>query len=368
MASEQGFQQFWGNGAVVQALRGMLARDRLPQALLLCGPPGIGKYTLAQMVAKAVHCRGPAAPADFCGGCADCRRIALADDRWKAVEEAEQEREKLSKRPREIPLLIQHHPDVLVLAPNGPLRMFQIEQARHLKQVLDYLPAGNRKKVYLLPDADRMEPAAANALLKSLEEPPPHVLLLLTTANAAALLPTIRSRCVPLWLSPLSAETVADFLERRGVGRDRPERLWRAAIAKGSPGTALRLDLERHARIRDGLLAALTAAIEGRDYSLLFSEAQKLTGREESLENLLDVLYSFFQDILHIETRGNGEPLRNTDRPPQLLQLARWLGAEGVRPAVAALEEWEQNLRRNLPGRLSVETFALSLAKARRIS
>ncbi|MBI2819239.1 MAG: AAA family ATPase [Acidobacteria bacterium] len=363
---EPGFKQFRGNQAVVEAIRGMLAQNRMPHALLFCGPAGVGKYTLAQMVAKAIHCQE--LDGDFCGRCKNCNTIALADDRWKAVEQAEQEREKLTKRPRELPLLIQHHPDVLLLSPNGPLRLFQIEQARHLKQVLEYLPAGNRGKVYIIPDADRMDAAAANSLLKSLEEPPPHVVLLLTTTNEAALLPTIRSRCVPLWFSPLHRGEVARFLEERGVGKTHEERLARAAIAKGSPGAALRLDLERYFRTRDTLLAILVAGTEGRDYAALFSQSQTLTGREETLENLLDVLYSLFQDILHIETKVNGEPLRNTDRPESLMRLARWLGVREVRKAVASLEEMERNLRRNVPSRLSVEAFAVGLAKARRIS
>src|SRR3972149_6629444 len=134
-----GFEDFIGNTNTVELLRGMLARDRLPHALLLSGPAGIGKYTLAQMLAKSLHCLER--ENDFCGECRHCRLIAMADDRWAAVEEAEQEREKLTRRPREIPLLIQHHPDVLLLPPNGPLRLFQIEQARYLKQALTFLPA-----------------------------------------------------------------------------------------------------------------------------------------------------------------------------------------------------------------------------------
>src|ERR1051325_5000579 len=240
---------------MVQALRGMLSRDRTPHALLFCGPAGIGKYTLAQMLAKAVHCQDAAAlqAGDFCGKCANCKLIALADDRRSATEQAEQEREKLTKRPREIPLLVQHHPDVLMLPPNGPLRLFQIEQARHLKQVLDFLPAGNRKKLYILPEAERMDAAAANSLLKSLEEPPPHALLLLTTSNESALLPTIRSRCVPLWFSPLGRADVVEFLRSRNVGKDAAERELRAGIAEGSPGAALRLDLEHYFRVREAL-------------------------------------------------------------------------------------------------------------------
>jgi DNA polymerase III subunit delta' len=364
-----GFDQFWGNREVVDALRGMLANDRMPHAMLFSGPAGIGKYTLAQMVAKVVHCHEtePEA-ADFCGHCIDCRTIARADDRRHAIAEAEEERENVTKRPRELPLLIQHHADVLMLPPNGPLRLFQIEQARHLKHVLEFLPAGNRKKIYILPEADRMDAAAANSLLKSLEEPPPHVLLILTTSSEAALLPTIRSRCVPLWFGPLDRATVVKFLKEHGIGADDKERTARAAIVRGSPGAAMRMDLEGYLATRDALLKVLAAGVEASDFAALFAGAQKLTGGRESLENLIEVLYSLLQDILHIETKANGEPLRNTDKPRMLMQLARSLGIRGVTASTPALEEMERNLRRNVPARLSVEAFAIGLAKARRMS
>jgi DNA polymerase-3 subunit delta' len=318
------------------------------------------------MLAKAIHCQELAG--DFCGRCASCNTIALADDRWKAVEEAEEEREKITKRPREVTLIIRRHADVVMLPPNGPLRLFQIEQARHLKQTLDFLPAGNRKKVFILPDAERMDAAAANSLLKSLEEPPAHAVLLLTTTSEAALLPTIRSRCVPLWFSPLRRDEVIAFLTQRDAGGDARERELRAAIANGSPGAALRLDLERFLRLRESLLAILEAGVEGRNFASLFAQAQKITGREETLENLLEVLYSLLQDILHIETKANGEPLRNADRPRALQQVARLLGAQGAKRAMAALEPLERNLRRNIPSRLALEAFAIGLRPVRRMS
>jgi len=358
-----GFEDFFGNRPVVELLRDMMARDRLPHALLLSGPPGVGKYTLAQMLAKAIHCLDQ--KNDFCGHCRSCRSIGLADDRWAAVEEAEQEREKLTRRPREIPLLIQHHPDVVLLPPNGPLRLFQIEQARSLKEALAFVPAGGRTKIFLLPEADRMDAAAANSLLKSLEEPPPHTLLALTASSEAALLPTIRSRCVPLWLGPLPRKQVVAFLEKAGAGRDEEERLLRAAVSQGCPGRALRMDLEHYLQVRDSLLAMLQAGLEAKNFAALFAEAQKLASQKEGLENLLGVLYSLLQDILHIETRANGEPLRNADRPKTLMQIARVLGADRVAQAAAGLGSVERNLRRNVPTQISLEALVVSLAPVR---
>ena len=360
-----GFEDFLGNRPVVELLQSMMARDRLPHALLLCGPAGVGKYTLAQMLAKALHCLEKVN--DFCGRCRNCRAIALADDRRAAVEQAEEERERLTKRPREIPLVIQSHPDVVLLAPNGPLRLFQIEQARYLKEALTYVPAGGRKKIFLLPDADRMDAAAANSLLKSLEEPPPHSMLVLTTTREAALLPTIRSRCVPLWLGPLARQQVVAFLEGAvPASRDEDERVLRAAVSQGCPGRALRLDLEHYLSVRDSLLTMVRAGLEARNFAELFAESQKLAREKEGLENLLAVLYSLLQDILHIEARANGEPLRNADRPKTLFEVARSLGVEKLAEAAATLGSMEKNLRRNVPAQISLEAFAISLAPVRR--
>jgi DNA polymerase-3 subunit delta' len=360
------FTDFIGNRSVVDSLRGMMSRGRLPHALLFCGPAGVGKYTLAQMLAKALQCLDR--QGDFCGRCRNCLAIGLADDRWAAVEQAEEAREQATKRPRELPLVIQNHPDVTLLAPNGPLRLFQIEQGRYLRESLAFVPAGGRKKIFILPDADRMDAAAANSLLKSLEEPPPHAVLVLTTSREASLLPTIRSRCVPLWFGPLARGEVAEFLERVGIGGDDKERLLRAAIAQGCPGRAMRLDLEHYLAVRESLLAILRSGVEARNFDVLFSEAQKLGRAKEGLENLLEVLYSLLQDILHIETKADGEPLRNADRPKTLMEVARTLSVEKVAQAAAALGNMEKNLRRNVPAQISLEAFAVGLGPDRRIS
>ena len=98
----------------------------------------------------------------------------------------------------------------------------------------------------------------------------------------------------------------------------------------------------------------------------VFQQAQKLSGKEESLENLVGILYILFQDILHIESKANGEPIRNTDRPKTLMQVAHSLGLEGLRQAAANLATIERNLRRNVPARLSLEALALDLAGSNR--
>lgn len=298
---------------------------------------------------------------DFCGRCRSCLGISLADDRQKALEEAEEEREKRTKRPREVPLVIQNHPDVALLPPNGPLRLFQIEQARQLRDALTYLPASGRKKIFILPEVERMDAAASNALLKSLEEPPDYALLLLTTASEASLLPTIRSRCVTVWLGPVPREHVEKFLSKAAPGSDERQRQLRAALSGGSPGAALRMDLEQYIALRESLLAIIESGLRKKDFGELFRQTQKLARNKEKLEKLLEILYSLFQDILHVEAKANGEPIRNVDRPKGLIEISRLLGPEGVAIIAPVLGSLERNLRRNVSMQIALEAFAVGL-------
>jgi DNA polymerase III gamma/tau subunit len=155
------------------------------------------------------------------------------------------------------------------------------------------------------------------------------------------------------------------FLEKADGGRNGRERELRSSFSNGSPGLALRMDLERYLELRDGLLSILQCGLDKRGFAELFRQTQKLSREKEKLENLLDVLYSLMQDILHIETRADGEPLRNADRPKALLQIARSVGAGGVAAAVAALGNLEKNLRRNVSLQIALEAFAVGLEKMR---
>ena len=167
---------------------------------------------------------------------------------------------------------------------------------------------------------------------------------------------------MPLWFSPVSTAEISGLLESRGIGANQKEREWRAAVTGGLPGAAIRLDRERYLAQRESLLTLLAAGASSGNFTELLNQAQKLSGKEESLENLVEILYILFQDILHIESKANGEPLRNTDRPKTLMQVAHSLGLEGLRRAAASLATIERNLRRNVPARLSLEALALDLA------
>src|SRR6476660_8316681 len=204
-----GFSDFYGNSDVIHRLRDMLARNRFPHAVILAGPAGSGKYTLALMLAKAMNCLSPILTdnlPDFCGKCSNCVRIAQAEDLETRFTEAVEARESLRETDKkETRLFVQTHPDVLVIPPDPPQRLIKVDQVRRVIQTIYYRPSEGGRRVYIFTESAFMK-EAANALLKVLEEPPDFATLFLLTENSGQLLPTIRSRCITLRLAALSVE------------------------------------------------------------------------------------------------------------------------------------------------------------------
>ena len=218
-----GFREFLGNTPAVESLRAAIAAGRLPHSLILAGPAGAGKYTLALMLAMAVECqRQPREPASsgqpsagFCGVCSNCTRIAVAANLEEQVAAAVLAREDLRETDKkETRVLIQPHPDVLILPPDPPQLLIKLGQVRTLIQRAHYLPSEAPRKVFILTSAAMMK-EAANSLLKVLEEPPDTVLILILAENPGELLPTIRSRCATVRLGALPVEEIEALLAAR---------------------------------------------------------------------------------------------------------------------------------------------------------
>src|ERR1700724_3577312 len=147
------FSDFQGNAETVRQLREMLARDRFPHAVILAGPQGAGKYTLALMVARAMNCLQPRLTdglPDFCGVCSNCIRIAQAEDLEARFAEAVEAREGLRDTDkRETRILVQTHPDVLVVPPDPPQMMIKVDQVREGIQTARYKPQESRRRVFV---------------------------------------------------------------------------------------------------------------------------------------------------------------------------------------------------------------------------
>jgi DNA polymerase-3 subunit delta' len=337
------FENFWGNAHVTEALDHMLAQDRLAQTLLFSGPEGVGKATLARRLGARLLAHAELIEQDDLN--APGNRETIADrEKWPA------------EKRNDDPLLFASHPDFVTFAPDGPLRQISIQQTRLLKERAQYLPHKGKRRVFLIDHVDRANEQAANSLLKTLEEPPDHLILIMTAENAYDLLPTIRSRAVPFHFAPLSRREMEAFVRSRSL--DRPER--RMALAAGSPGLAIALDLETYDKRRAAMLTLLKVAAGAAPFSAWLPVSETIgRSKSEKLELYLRVLYELLRDLLLLH-EGTGEP-RNVDIRRELEAVAAQVEFAWIRRAVKKVDEIADLVRRNIQKQIALDAVIMEL-------
>jgi len=340
------FENFWGHGHVTHALERMIARDRIAQTLLFAGPEGVGKATLARRFAAKLL-GDPAKIEQDDLSLAHNLEIVAGRERWPA-----------DKRNQD-PLLFSSHPDFVTFAPDGPLRQISIEQMRLLKERAPFRPLKGKHRIFLIDHIDRAGEQAANSLLKTLEEPPEHLILILTAENAYDLLPTIRSRAVPFWFAPLSNEEMNAFAAARALHHEAR----RIALAAGSPGVAVSLDLDVYDRRRTAMLALLQVAAGIAPFGTWVPYSESIgRNKSEKLELYLKVLYDLLRDLLTLQQDGSA--IRNEDLHPDLQSLARRIAFPWLRAAVRKTDELADLLRRNIQKTIALDDLILELRAA----
>lgn len=286
------FSAIRGQDAAVALLQGALRRGRIPSAYLFLGPHHVGKRTTAVALAQALNCVDAAAreAADACGACPSCRRIAGGE-----------------------------HADVDVVRPDG--QFVKIDQVREIAGRLALIPYEARKRVVIVAQAERMNLPAANAFLKTLEEPPADTLIVLCAEDARRLPETIVSRCVPVRFRLLPPETVRELLAADGAlegeALDFALRFAQGRLRPELPGK-----VAAWMKLREDLIHSLTGL-----HRPMFAQLSEEIGRWAGGEDwrfVLEWLESWFRDVaLHAEGVPPGR-LVNGDRPAELARCAEW--------------------------------------------
>lgn len=366
------FTDFVGNTPSVEHLRTAIAAGRLPHALILSGAAGAGKYTLALMLSMALECeRQPRdlwsngqSLADFCGACRNCIRIRSAADLSARVAEAVAAREELRETDKkDTRVLVQPHPDVLIVPPDPPQLLIKLGQIRTVIARAHYVPTEAPRRIFLLTASSLMK-EAANSLLKLLEEPPPTVHLILLAENPSELLPTIRSRCANIRLGALPMEEIEMLLRDRRSDLAPQQRALIARLAQGAAGRALSFDLAAYTAARADALTLLHTALVDPDHSTLFRMTESYRAGAEGQENttaLLRALTLLLEDLLLLEA-GTPELVRNVDLRAELDRLAQLTTFAWLERASHGLDQVWSGLRRNLLRNLSLDSFAASLS------
>ncbi len=365
-----GFAEFLGNPRIVQALRGALKSQRVPHALLFTGPRGVGKFTLARMFAQAANCER--LTDDFCGECATCQRIALLADPAPLLEQGLAERGESADAAtvERIPLILQPHPDVWAVVPD-PVRlktpvarpMLRIGQLRAVQRAAYFQPMG-RRRVFILDGAETMRGDVANAFLKILEEPPGSATLILIAPSPYTLLSTILSRCMQFQFAPLPLADVEKILQER-TDRKPAENKLAAALAEGSPGWAMEMDVEQTAQRRKDALRILERAARGQDFSQLFAATAAMAkDKDASFDEQIAVFYGLLSDLLEVTAHIKVPQLRNLPLARELQSLGNSVDTAWVMRAIVGFDELHFGARRNLNKQLGLDALAASLASS----
>jgi len=362
-----GFDTFLGNDRILGALRGTLRRERVPSALLFTGPRGIGKFTLARMFAQAANCER--LRDDFCGECPTCLKIARLAEPAPLIEAGLAERGESADAAavERTPLILETHPDVWLLVPDPVRRltpvarpMIRVGQLRAVQRAAYFKPQG-RRRLFILDGADTMRWTDADLFLKILEEPPESATLILLAPSPDSLLPTIRSRCLQFHFAPVPAAAIEAFLKDRTEWKP-AERKLAAQLADGSPGAALSMDLAASARLRQSVLRLIEHSLDASNYSEIFAATAQLSKQEkESFENVLELFYSLFTDLLEISQDPKNGLIRNPDLRADLERLGKRVDFNWVLRATQGLDKLEGRLRRNIGRQLGLDALVTSL-------
>ncbi len=293
----------------------MFVSRRLAHAYLFRGPDGVGKRLCASLVAARLNCIRPSSDG-ACGDCPSCRKFRSAN-----------------------------HPDIVFVAPEGGT--IKIDTVRELCRSLSYPPYESGMRVLILEDVHSMGPAAANSLLKTLEEPPPGNVLILTAESSRQVLPTISSRCQVVTFYPLTDAQASQVIMAQLPGIEEDEARLLAGLAGGSPGTALSIhekELMEHYRDAIRVVVSPTDGLErNQAVSQTLLAAGKIAALKDELPLLLGLLRMWVRDRMLDDTGGDQAELQK--------HQAR----------LAALERAERQLARNCNRALVCEVLLFNL-------
>ena len=336
----------------------MLKNRRVPGAMIFAGDEGVGKRLFAFELAKSILCHNPK---DFeaCDRCAACLRVDRLD-LPKSNDKDENEK-----------VFFTQHPDVGFVRPAG--KFVTVDTVRFLQTEAVLRPfEGTTEKTgarfFIIDESDKMNDAAANALLKTLEEPAATSHLILLTSRPNALLQTIRSRCQIIRFAPIPTEEIEKCLTEnpeisKKVSPNDAKLL--ARISGGSLGRALSINLDSYKQQREQMLGVIDSIAAKQDRARLLKIAEELNDAKikDEYEIRLEVLQTLIHDVWAL--RLGSEKVVNADLQTKLIKFAEMVESKRAQTWIAEIETLRENLAVNLNRKIATDALFMKMANAR---
>ncbi len=318
------FNNFVGNRRVAEILVRAIDQGRLPHAMIFAGPQGVGKRTLALLLAQRLNCLQPA-EGEACNACSSCRKVIAGT-----------------------------HPDVRVIEPEGAF--IKIDQVRSLIQEIAFQPYEGNYRVAILDSADQMRQEGANCLLKTLEEPASRSFIILVTARPYLLLGTILSRARLLQFGPIPEDRIEQYLVRH-EGRPPEDARLAAMLSNGSLGMALTLDVARDRELRRLALRFIAMLLRREGLARSSPLIDSIAKDKEAFPLWLDMASTLLQDVYYAQLAP--ELMRQLDVATELKELARIATHERLIAAIEAMKNLRATLPLNLNRQIALESLFL---------
>lgn len=344
------FSKLAGNDNVKQTLKRLLAKGRVPNSLIFAGDDGVGKMQFAIELAKAFVCSDTDS-IEACVVCAACIRAG----NFVIPEPTDKNKDEFKK------VFFGGHADVGKVV--SYKRTILIDAIRDLERNANYLPNEAKARFFIIDDADKMNDEAANALLKTLEEPPPTTHIFLITSRPDSLPATIRSRCQMIRFAPVETSEIEKYLSGEMAFTGDEAKL-AARLARGSVGRAVSINVEKFAARREKMLTVLKNAVEARNFGQLLGIAEEMNDakNKNAFEDNLDVLQSLIHDLWTLSVGGNAERLVNADLVAALTRLSEEADSDDMAEWLSSIDTLRLNLGVNLNRKVAADALFVSMA------
>lgn len=322
------FQEIIGQQQIKDHLQSALEQNNISHAYLFCGDAGSGRHTMAMAFARALLCENPTDHHDACGNCKSCKQAASAN-----------------------------HPDIHIITHEKfNIRVDEIRE--QLNNDIQIKPYSSPYKVYIIPDAHRMNEQAQNALLKTLEEPPAYAVIILLADNESSLLPTINSRCVKLQMNPVSKEEISAYLVNK-LQMEKDVADIAAGFCQGNIGQALRFaQSEDFQAMKDQVLGLLKQIDDMPLYSIM-DVIRSFAKDKGNFYDYLDLMLLWYRDILMYKATKDTNLLLYRDEYTAITKQASKRGYEDLERIIEAINKVKIRLDANVNFELAIELMLL---------